>query len=235
MIEARNRFGGLALTAFFTMLAAATTSASAEPGTKMLYLVRHGQYDHEDERDADIGKALIPLGVAQARLLANRLRSLPVEMSVLHSSTMTRARETAAVVHEEMPWLERQKTKILRECTPTTRREDIMERLEPGEAAECEEQLEEAFAEYFVPSPNGDSHEIVVCHGNVIRYFVTRVLGVDPESWLQMSIGNCSLTVIRINPDNTFKLLTFADVGHLPTNLLTGWERVDRSLVIPKE
>ncbi len=60
-------------------------------GVRTLYLIRHGQYDHDDDRDPDIGKALIPLGIAQSKLVANRLKSLPVKMSALISSTMTRA------------------------------------------------------------------------------------------------------------------------------------------------
>ena len=94
--------------------------------------------------------------------------------------------------------------------------------LEEGEAAECKEQLENAFAEFFVPSPDTDRHEILVCHGNVIRYLVTKVMKVDPHSWLQISVGNCSITVIRIKADGSFKLLGVGDVGHLPPNLQTG-------------
>ncbi len=191
-------------------------------GVRTIYLVRHGFYDIKDDADPDVGKALVPLGVAQARLVGARLRALPVKIDALYTSTMTRARQTARVIHEEFPQLDLQKTRILRECTPTTWREDIMERLEPGEAAECEVQLEQAFKEFFVPSPNEDRNDILVCHANVIRYLVTRVQGVDPHSWLMMSLGNCSITVIRIKADGSFKILAVGDVGHLPPNLQTG-------------
>jgi len=193
-----------------------------EASVRTLYLIRHGHYDHEDDADPDVGKALTPLGVAQARLVAARLRSIPVTMTGLHSSTMTRARQTARVINEDFPGLEHQRTRILRECTPTTWRQDIMAKVEPGEAESCEEQLEKAWAEFFVPSRDGERHDIVVCHGNVIRYFVTKVLGVDTQSWLRMSIGNCSVTIVRIQPDGAMKLLGYADVGHLPPNMQTG-------------
>ncbi len=191
-------------------------------GVRTIYLVRHGFYDIKDDADPDVGKALVPLGVAQARLVGARLRALPVEIDALYTSTMTRARQTARVIHEEFPQLDLQKTRILRECTPTTWRQDIMERLEQGEAAECEVQLEQAFKEFFVPSPNEDRNDILVCHANVIRYLVTRVQGVDPHSWLMMSLGNCSITVIRIKADGSFKILAVGDVGHLLPNLQTG-------------
>ncbi len=210
-------------------------AAIAEPGPRTLYLVRHGYYDYEDEREPDVGKALVPLGVAQARLVSGRLRSIPVEMTMLYSSTMTRARQTAAVIHEDFPGLEWVKSRKLRECTPTTRRKDIMEREDAADVEACERQLESAFEEFFVPSPEGERRDIVVCHGNVIRYFVTRALGVDPEAWLGMSLGNCSLTVIRINADGTMKLLAIGDVGHIPPNLQSGLDHSDRTLAIPDE
>ncbi len=170
-------------------------------------------------------------------MVAARLRSLPVKITALHSSTMTRARQTAAVINQEFPELELHQTRLLRECTPPTWRKDIMDDMEEGEAEQCRDQLEKAFAEYFVPSPDGDKHDVLVCHGNVIRYFVTKVLGVDTMSWLRMSIGNCSLTAVRINPDGSMRLLFFGDVGHLPPNLQTrtGHYPKERSLVVPGE
>jgi serine/threonine-protein phosphatase PGAM5 len=190
-------------------------------GVRTVYLIRHGDYDHADERDPYVGKGLVPLGVAQARLVAARLRGMPVTFTSLQSSTMTRARETALVIGEEFPALPLETSKLISECTPPTRRQDIME----GETAEdleaCTRQLEEAFPRIFAPSPEADRHDIVVCHGNVIRYFVTRVLGVDTAAWLGMSIGNCSLTVVQVWPTGSMQLLSFSDVGHLPPNLTT--------------
>lgn len=200
------------------------TAFGAEPdgdGVRTVYLIRHGDYDHDDERDPDVGKGLVPLGVAQARLVAHRLRSMPVEWSSLHASTMTRARETALVMAAELPQLDLQTSRQLRECTPPTWREDIMAEETAADLAACQSQLESAFATYFTPSPEQDRHDILVCHGNVIRYFVTKVLKIDPLAWLGMSIGNCSLTVVKILPDGSMKLLSFSDVGHIPPGLQT--------------
>ncbi|MCZ6765694.1 MAG: histidine phosphatase family protein [bacterium] len=201
---------------------------------RYLYLVRHGYYDYNDERDPDVGKALVPLGVAQSRLLADRLQSLPHPFTAFYSSTMTRARETAYVIDEDMPELELIETERLRECIPPTWREDVMAEDEASEVEACQEQLEEAFAHFFVPSKNGDERDLIVAHGNVIRYFVARALGVDPLAWLGMSVGNCSVTVIRVNADNTFKVLAVGDVGHLPPNMQTGWDATDHSLAVPQ-
>ena len=213
--------------------AGAADAADAAEHSRYLYLIRHGHYDYEDEADPDVGKALVPLGVAQARLVAARLSSLPVEMTMLRSSTMTRARQTALVMGEDFPELELEQSKLLRECTPPTWREDIVADVDPQEMSECVDQLEKAYAEFFIPSPDIDRHEIIVCHGNVIRYFVTKVLGVDTMAWLGMSIANCSVTVVRIDADGRTKLLTVGDAGHIPPNLQTGLDRNDKYLVVP--
>ncbi|UCG52692.1 MAG: histidine phosphatase family protein [Candidatus Latescibacterota bacterium] len=207
--------------------------SGADGGIRTLYLIRHGEYAHEDDRDPDVGKALVPLGVAQARLVGARLSSLPVSVTSLRSSTMTRARQTALVIREEFPDLELEQSPLLRECVPPTWRKEVVADVDPKEMEDCVDQLDEAFATFFVPSPDSERHDIVVCHGNVIRYFVTKVLGVDTMAWLGMSIGNCSMTIVRISPDGKMKLLVVGDVGHLPPNLQTGLDGVDKNLVVP--
>jgi len=104
------------------------------------------------------------------------------------------------------------------------------------ELIECKTNLEKAFEEIFIPSPDSkDRNDIIICHGNVIRYFVTKVLNVDTMSWLQMSITNCSLTIIRVLPDGTMKLDTFSDYGHIPENMrtFTGGNNEIKELVVP--
>ncbi len=206
-------------------------------GVRTLYLIRHGQYDHDDDRDPDIGKALIPLGIAQSKLVAGRLKSLPVKMNSLISSTMTRARQTAIIINQDFPELEFLQNRLIRECTPPTWREDIMDGEDPEELKNCTDNLDAAFSNYLIPSPGEeDQNDIIVCHGNVIRYFVTKVLKVETMSWLQMTTGNCGLTVVRIKPDGSMKLVSFNDMGHIPPNLRTviGSESKSKELVLPE-
>jgi len=206
-------------------------------GVRTLYLIRHGQYDHDDDRSSDIGKALVPLGIAQSKLVANHLKSLPVKMSSLTSSTMTRARQTSMIINQSFPELELQQTRLIRECTPPSWREDVMEREDPEKLQKCTDNLDAAFSKYFIPSTdNEDRNDIIVCHGNVIRYFVTKVLKVNTMSWLQMTTGNCGLTVVRIKPRGSMKLISFNDMGHIPSNLRTvsGFESKSKELVLPE-
>jgi len=70
-------------------------------------------------------------------------------------------------------------------------------------------------------------HELVVCHGNVLRYLVCRALNVTVHAWVNLHpVYHCSLTRIIIAPnlieearDAGIKLATlfsYNDVQHLP-------------------
>lgn len=201
-----------------------------KPGVRTLFLIRHGDYDHDDDRHPDIGRGLIPLGIAQARLVGERLRSLPVKMNTIHASSMTRARETAYVIAESFPELKVQLTKLIRE-TVLPHYEDSTS-FTPA-AKKGQERLNRAFDEFFVPSQKGDRHDVLVCHGNVIRYLTVKALGVEPLAWRGMSIINCSITVIKVFPNGRMRLISFNDVGHLPVNLQTGVDGKSKQLIVP--
>jgi len=227
----------LLLLVFSTDCFSQNTDVDAK-GIRTVYLIRHGEYDQADTSDSDIGKKLTPLGIAQARLVSARLKEMPVEFTSLTSSTMTRARETAMVINEEFPMLALIQDSLICECTPPSWRKELMAGVDTTEREICIANIELAFNKYFIPSTDEDArHDLIICHGNVIRYFVTKVLNVDTMSWLQMSITNCSLTIIRILPDGRKKLDTFSDYGHIPENMrtFTGGENEMKKLVVPKD
>jgi serine/threonine-protein phosphatase PGAM5 len=190
-------------------------------GVRTLILVRHGVYDENDARDAEIGKGLLPEGREQARLTGARLAAWPARIEVVQASTLRRARETAEIIAGALPGRDPDPDRDLRECTPPTYREDVMADLGPGEADSCATRLDAVFARYFRASPARDSTEVLVCHGNVIRWLVTRAMGADPKLWLTMSLANCSLTVIEVKPNGGCRLTAVGDRGHLPVALQT--------------
>ena len=58
--------------------------------------------------------------------------------------------------------------------------------------------------------------EIIVCHANVIRYFLCRALQIPPEAWLRLCTFNCSLTYLTIRPGTgTVSCRMLGDIGHL--------------------
>jgi serine/threonine-protein phosphatase PGAM5 len=200
---------------------AAPQPAATSPGARTLYLIRHGLYDEDDPRDEAVGKGLTELGRRQAQITAARLAAMGIRFDTLWTSPFTRARETADIIAQALSGLAPRLAPDLAECTPTTWRKDIMAGLAAGEAEACVAQLERAFARFFVPSPTGDRHELLVCHGNVIRWLWCRALGVETAAWLGMAIANCSITVIQVKPDGACKLYVFGDAAHLPVELQT--------------
>ena len=73
-----------------------------------------------------------------------------------------------------------------------------------------------SWTHYAQPVPGAPRNDLLVCHGNVIRWFVCNALGVDTNQWTRMEITNASLTVITIKSDGTARLEIFNEVAHLP-------------------
>lgn len=209
------------LLALVGSLPAAAVLPDRDEPVRTIVLIRHGEYEHDEDCDEDIGCGLVSLGRQQARLVADRLKAMPITFTSIQASAMTRARQTGEIIAARFPELELAVHRDIRECTPNTRREDIMAEMKPGEGEECEANLFAAWERIFVPAVGGNEYDVVVCHGNVIRWFVTQVLEVDRLAWLQMSIANCSLTVVQVRADGSKKLITFADSGHIPYSMTT--------------
>ncbi|WP_386068032.1 histidine phosphatase family protein [Tahibacter sp. UC22_41] len=213
---------------------AAEPAASAAPAVREIVLVRHGNYTADASIDEKIGPPLSPIGVAQARLAGARLHADLSRLDALHVSPMQRARDTAAAIGAEFPGRAFDVVDDIAECTPPTRNAEVMAKEKPADAAACKARLDRVFATYFRPAQGGARTEVFVCHGNVIRYLVTRALGVDTAAWLEMSVGHASLTRIRVEADGRFKVIAVGDVGHIPANLRTGASGdADRSLAVP--
>jgi serine/threonine-protein phosphatase PGAM5 len=212
------------------------SSESHAPATqyaRTVYLVRHGAYDSSVETTSPDGPGLTPLGIAEARLVGSRLRGLPTRITALTSSTMTRARQTAAVVHESLPSVPIRLSNALRECTPPMRSDERRDAKGEEEQRACAGTLDDAFARYFVPARSSEQHDVLICHGNVIRYFVTKALGADTKAWLGMTVAHASLTVIKIRANGSMVVLAVGDVGHIPPNLQSWGSEGDPQLLVP--
>ncbi|MEO6800869.1 MAG: histidine phosphatase family protein [Rhodanobacter sp.] len=212
-------------------LRAAQTAAAA---ARTIVLVRHGYYVPDAQSDKKLGPHLAPIGVAQAHLVGARLAGLPTRFDALYVSPVQRARDTAAVIGGEFPGRHFEVVEDLAECTPPTWRTKITAQEKPADMATCKAQFDRLFARYFRPASGHAQTDLMVCHGNVIRNMVVRALGVDPKAWLEMSVGNASITRIRVEADGKFKVISVGDVGHIPPNLRTGATGdAERSLSIP--
>lgn len=206
---------------------AATASGPAAspplpPPTREVILVRHGHYLPDPGVDERLGPGLSPLGFAQARLVGARLQAEYPQLEGRHVSPMQRARDTAAAMAEDAGGKTFEVIDDLAECTPPSRREEVMAEEDRESMAACKAQLDRLFATLFAESTPSGRADLHVCHGNVIRYLVTRALGVDTEAWLEMSVGHASITRIRVEGDGRYKVIAVGDVGHLPAGMRTG-------------
>jgi serine/threonine-protein phosphatase PGAM5 len=199
---------------------------------RTLYLVRHGSYVPDPRADPQAGPSLTPLGIAEARLVAARLAGMPVHFDAITSSTLARARETAAIIHESLTNVPFDSSSLLTECTPP-----LPASLRGGSEkamADCASRLDTVFRKYFTPAAEGDRNELLVCHGNVIRYLVMKALNADPKGWLGNTVAHASLTIIRVGPDGSMNVLAVGDVGHIPPNMVSWGGRGDPQLVTPR-
>jgi serine/threonine-protein phosphatase PGAM5 len=214
---------------------AAPARAADVPAERTVVLVRHGNYIPDPKIDDRIGPHLSPLGSAQAHLAGARIAGMPETFDHLYVSPMQRARDTAAIIGEGLPGRRFEVVDDLAECTPPTWRADVAKDEKPKDMAACKARLDRVFARFFHPAANRPETDLLVCHGNVIRYLVTRALGVDAKAWLGMSIGHASITRIRVRADGGISVIAVGDVGHIPPNLLSGasGDPRSRSLDIP--
>lgn len=202
--------------------------------TRYVYLIRHGAYDPDSTAVDDTrGNGLNALGHEQARLTAARLAALPVPIDRFVSSTYLRAAQTAddigAILHRAP-----ERDSLLHECTPDSDRPDINASATDAERAACTANLEAAWAKYMQPSRDADAHDVLICHGNVIRWFVTRALQIDSRKWLHFTIGNCSITALVVAPDGSVRVAAYSDTGHLPVEKQS-WTGAGAGWLTPKK
>ena len=164
--------------------------------------------------DDRIGDVLNALGHEQAKMIGARLARLPIRLHSLVSSDFTRARQTADDIGAVVG-LTPTRDSLIHECTPTADRDDYMNNHPGGDIALCEANLRASWAWYFTPTPGADQHDVLVCHGNVIRWSVAKARGMDQTTWAKMDIANASLTVINIRADGSTHLAMFNDFGHI--------------------
>lgn len=196
--------------------------AHTKPKAKrVLILIRHGQYDFaQKDRAAHV---LTDLGHAQAAVVAERLARMRVEtplliVKIVHSD-MIRAMQTADAIIARLPGIPVECEPDLAEgrpCIPQPSRS--AKRWSAEHVASDGVRIERAFQRLVrraSESADKDECYVVVCHANVIRYFVCRALQLPPEAWLRMSLPHCSLTTLCVYPIGRVSMQGFGDAGHL--------------------
>ena len=193
--------------------------------TRRVYLIRHGQY--ESSKSLDSERILTKLGRTQAKITGQYLSSLDVKFDRIVCSTMTRAKETCAILKDNLitpPKLTATEySDLLREGHPVDA--DPYNRFKPPNwefTDGC--RIEAAFRTFcHRASYNSteDEHEVIVCHANVIRYFICRALQNNPEAWLRISLANGSITELVFEADGRVFARAIGDKAHMEHDLVT--------------
>lgn len=188
----------------------------------LVYLVRHGEQS-SDETGPDAG--LSELGRRQARRLGERLRAVPFD--TVHHSAAARATQTADEIAAWLPGTPVHACPYAADLTPVPA---------PGRA---EQKAPQRYADFLdaVPEPERDPggvrlqaavehwgrvgdvdrYELVVTHNFVIGWAVRHALDAPYWRWLGLNQFNCGLTIVQWRNDAPPTLVSFNDIGHLPT------------------
>ncbi|KAL7039291.1 hypothetical protein ACKWTF_009853 [Chironomus riparius] len=185
-----------------------------------IILIRHGQYNIHGITDKE--RVLTELGRAQAKLTGDRLKELEFPISDVVISTMTRAQETGKLILGQLTnrdSINVQNCGMLEEGAVYPP-EPKIDYWNPDESEFFTDnaRIEAAFRKYVhraAPEQKEDSYTALVCHGNVIRYFVCRALQFPPEAWLRMSLHHASITWLVIHPSGRVVLRLLGDCGHM--------------------
>lgn len=187
-----------------------------------LILIRHGQYNTAGNCDKE--RILTELGRDQAAMTGKRLKELDFPYTNLVHSTMTRAIETAKIISEYIPHVPVKECMLLEEGAPIPPEPPVGHWKPPHYFHQDGARIEAAFRKYFYradPKQETDTYTVVVCHANVIRYFVCRALQYPAEGWLRLSLKHASITWLSILPSGRVLLRCYGDAGYMPPYALT--------------
>ena len=177
-----------------------------------VHLLRHGQFKRrEDKNDGP----LTAVGRRQARYAAARCRDMSI--TKIYSSDVERASETAEIILAKLPDISMTALPMLRELIHTA---------VPGHPIPLEsrrlakERIEMVISRFFTRPPRS-GNTLLVCHGNLIRALLCRILGTPVMTWRRIGAFNCGITTVDFGKDGQTYVRCVNDTGHLPHKLRT--------------
>ncbi len=191
--------------------------------------MRHGQYV-QDTESSEFG-SLTRLGRRQASKTGQMLAE--EKILALYSSDMPRAVESCEIISRRLGSNgKQQRSRLLREGMPAlddwalewVAKQDRISRREARHRSRLDnKRMTRAFEKYFVPIRRGnvDETELYVAHGNIIRFLITKALGIAATKWRVMDLRNCSISRFEVKPDGEVKLVSLNETGHLSIRQLT--------------
>ena len=188
--------------------------------SRYLYLVRHGQFDPDEK--ANPRGDLSAIGKRQARAVAKFFKHIPV--TIIRVSTLRRAMQTAEPLVKTFPKAKVEYTTKLLECIPPLvpeLREQFFRDVTEEELRGHYWHAERAFSTYVRRTTGHDRHEVLIAHGNLIRYLVCRAMDVDATAWSSLTSFNCGVTRIIVESNGLCSVISYNELGHLGPELMT--------------
>jgi serine/threonine-protein phosphatase PGAM5 len=178
----------------------------------VVHLLRHGQYVRS--AGATDGPLTV-VGRKQARAAAKYLRRWPIER--IWASDARRASETARIVARSLGATPFKLNSMLREVVPTR----VNGRHVPLDVRAEGRAAIERIAVELLRSTRSTRHDLIVCHGNLIRALVCYVLNTPRTTWVQLATHHCAVTTIAITAQGRRMLVRYGETGYLSEALLT--------------
>lgn len=153
-----------------------------------LFFVRHGHTEVVNG-EAKLSKE----GTSQSRRLAERLRK--VKFDKIYTSDLERSRSTAKEYSENFI-----EDKRLREVYRVLVGGPEKKGTSPNREIEDRKRADEFFQEIL----NGKGNILVFCHGNIIRYFLNKILKSKENLWEDLVLDNVSVSIMEENENGLF-------------------------------
>lgn len=153
-----------------------------------LFLVRHGHTEIVNG-EAKLSKE----GVSKSKKLAEKLRK--IKFNKVYTSDLERSKSTAKESSKDFV-----EDKRLREIYRVLVGGPEKEGTSPSREFEDKKRADEFFQEIL----NKNGNILIFCHGNIIRYFLNKILKSGENLWENLVLDNCSVSIIEKNENGLF-------------------------------
>jgi len=181
----------------------------ATEASPRVFLIRHADAS-EGGKDPDLGRRLTKIGEQQAEALARRVAGW--QLDAIFCSDMTRAHETASVMHRHHPAIDLIVDPLFREISTGTLEEELD--MPDGEL----KARMEAVWQKIVTMPHPVS--AIVTHNGLIKYLIGRTIQVEGVLKPRFHSAHTGITALRIRSKGRAVLQFFNDTSHLTPEIV---------------
>ncbi|KFM70646.1 Serine/threonine-protein phosphatase Pgam5, mitochondrial, partial [Stegodyphus mimosarum] len=125
-----------------------------------------------------------------------------VNFSKMYCSCLPRTQQTANIIESFLGKVPVEVSDLLDGGIPVAPDPPLpLFQYDPEVCATQKKRLDQAFQKIFHrPSIVASSHnyEIIISHSTVIRYFICKLLQIDPATWERFFVPHCSISWVKI-------------------------------------